>query len=142
MCLVVPPCTTTMRAIQTPSTAMKVTISSPFTATPFYIFSLKSISILKPKLVSCSQSSLSKKALSSIGSVVIGQAVVCSCFHRPTSGVFVFPLAWTQSSPLPHESLNKQLLEKKKKKQNSSPAKRKTNTPLSPTVCWTIFGQI
>lgn len=61
----------------------------------------------------------------------------CPCFHWLASGVFMFPLAEAQSSPLPHESLNKQ---NSWKKQNSSPAKKmKTTPPFILFVCGTVL---
>lgn len=157
MCLDVPLCTTTMRATQTPSTAMKVmnfciscstliviTFICPFwRPLPNYsCYSVKLITVMSVLqlhvsnlLLSNALSTLSLCWLELCGHWLTG--VECPCFHWLTSGVSMFPLAEALASPLPQESLNKH---NSWKKHTISPAKKKNNPSLHSHCLLHHFG--
>lgn len=159
MCLDVPLCTTTTRATQTPSTAMKVIGILAFPVrlllryasyfAPFYepltnysCYSLEGIAVMSMLqlhvsnlLLSDALSTLSLRWLELCGHWLTGAE--CPCFHWLTSGVSMFPLAEALASPLPQESLNKQ---NSWKKHTISPAKKENNPSLHSHCLLRHFG--
>lgn len=150
MCLDVLQCTTTMRATQTRSIAMKVILIFYFIFdfscnllshfVPLKAFLLIWIIVCQPLTLACVQYAPLQCFIYTESSLVKAlwlTSTECPCFHWLTSSVSMFLLAEALASPLPQESLNKQ---NSWKKHTSAPAKRKSILHFSPIVCCSILN--